>query len=155
MNDRASWHCRWRLDKYRPHEADPHEVVEGSGNLLTTAGANLLWNALTSGSVTLLTNANAHLGVGDSTLPASAAQTDLQAVSSKFRRRVDSAYPVVAGNQVTFRATFGGSEANFAWNEWGLFNAFAGGTMLNRKVQALGTKTSGSTWVFTVTITLS
>jgi hypothetical protein len=46
--------------------------------------------------------------------------------------------------------------ANVAWQEWGLFNnTTSGGTMLNRKVESLGTKTEAQTWQFTCTITLT
>ena len=44
---------------------------------------------------------------------------------------------------------------NFAWAEWGVFNAASGGTMMNRKVDANGTKASGQTWQFTVTMTFN
>jgi hypothetical protein len=55
---------------------------------------------------------------------------------------------------LTFRASFGTSEANFAWNEWGIFNAATGGTMMTRKVESLGTKTSSQSWQITTTITV-
>jgi hypothetical protein len=47
------------------------------------------------------------------------------------------------------------SDANFAWQEWAVFNASSTGRMLNRKVESLGTKTSSAAWTLTVTITLS
>jgi hypothetical protein len=68
---------------------------------------------------------------------------------------MDATYPQVAANVLTFRSTFGTSEAHFAWQEWGVFNASTGGTMMNRKVESLGTKTSSQSWQITVTITLA
>ena len=56
---------------------------------------------------------------------------------------------------MTWRATFGTSDANWAWQEWGVFNAAAAGTMLNRKVTSLGTKTSAATWQLTVSVTVA
>jgi hypothetical protein len=56
---------------------------------------------------------------------------------------------------MTFRSTFATSEANWAWQEWGVFNAFSSGTMMSRKVESLGTKTSAQSWQLTVTITLA
>ena len=59
-----------------------------------------------------------------------------------------------------FQCTFASGEANFTWAEWGIFNNAAsgtpqaGGTMLNRKVAALGSKTTGS-YTLTVDVTLS
>jgi hypothetical protein len=43
-------------------------------------------------------------------------------------------------------------DANQAWNEWGIDN---GTRLLNRKVAANGTKASGQTWQFTVTVALA
>jgi hypothetical protein len=99
-------------------------------------------------------SANAYIGVGDGTAAFSPTQTDLQG-TNKFRKAMDPGYPTVTGNVMTFKATFNPSEANFAWNEWGVFNAATGGTMLNRKVASLGTKDSTQTWVLTVQITLN
>jgi len=156
-HDCACWRCHWQIEKYRapPRGQPPDEVLPGDGNLLTTVGATALWTALTGGAITAFSNANATIGVGDSSTAATAGQTDLQAASNKVRKGMDPSCPTVAGTQVTFRATFGASDANFTWNEWGVFNAAVAGTMLNRKVQALGTKSSGAVWVFTITITLS
>ncbi len=160
-HDVVRWHCRWELRKWHgrgAHEATaapPAEVVAGEGNLLTTGGASALWAALTGGAGTAFSSANAHLGVGDSSAAESAAQTDLQAATNKQRKGMQPGYPALNGNQVTFRSLFGQSDANFSWNEWGLFNSAGGGTMLNRKVQSLGTKTSSATWQFTVTLSLT
>lgn len=156
VRDDIRWRCRWSVAKYAsPERADPDEVMEGEGNLLTTAGASTLWTALTGGAGTAFNNANAVLGVGDSNAVEAVGQIDLQAAFNKQRKGMDASYPVVSGNQVTFRATFLGGDANFTWAEWGLFNAASGGTMLNRKVQPIGSKSSGAVWVFTITISLS
>lgn len=156
MNDTIQWRCTWRVEKYRADEAEtPYEIVAGEGNLLMTNGANILWTALTGGAYTAYSNANAYIGVGDSSTAESAGQTDLQAASNKLRKAMDATYPTITGNQVIFRATFLTGDANFAWNEWGVFNASSSGTMLNRKVASIGTKASGSTWVLTVQLTLS
>jgi hypothetical protein len=63
-------------------------------------------------------NANAHIGVGDSSTAFSAAHTDLQAASNKLRKAMDATYPQQATNVLTFRSTFGTSEANWAWAEF-------------------------------------
>lgn len=120
---------------------------------LTTAGRDFMVASTHTAASTPFNNANTYIGVGDSTTAFSAAQTDLQAASNKLRKAMDATYPQVAANVVTYRSTFATSDANFAWQEWGVFNASSGGTMLNRKVESLGTKTSAQTWVFTVTLT--
>lgn len=100
-------------------------------------------------------NANTYIGVGDSTTAFAAGQTDLQAATNKLRKAMDATYPSGASNVITFRSTFATTDANWAWQEWGIFNASSAGTMLSRKVESLGTKTSAQTWQFTATLTFS
>ena len=122
---------------------------------MTTVGRDYIAQALVGEAFTAFNNANARIGVGDSSTAFAAGQTDLQAPANKLRKAMDATYPQRATNVLTFRATFGTAEANFAWNEWGVFNAAAAGQMLNRKVEALGTKTSAQTWQLTVDLTLN
>ena len=122
---------------------------------LVDSGRNHMVQATIGAAVTAFNNANAHLGVGDSSTAHAAGQTDLQAASNKLRKAMDATYPSGAANVITFRSTFGTGDANWAWNEWGTFNASSGGTMLNRKVESLGTKTSTQTWQFTTTLTFT
>jgi hypothetical protein len=122
---------------------------------LTTAYRNHLVQATIGGAVTAFSNANAYIGVGDSTTAFAQAQIDLQAATNKFRKAMDATYPTAVADTLTFRSTFGTADANFAWQEWGVFNASTSGTMLNRKVESLGTKTNTQTWQFTVTIVLN
>jgi hypothetical protein len=68
---------------------------------------------------------------------------------------MDSGYPSVSGQTVTFQATFQSTEANWAWNEFGVANSSAGTVLLNRKVSAQGTKLAGQIWTLILTITLS
>lgn len=119
---------------------------------LTNAGRDFVAQAVGE-SVTLFNNANARLGVGDSTTAFSAAHTDLQAATNKLRKGMDATYPQRTGNVWVYRATFGTGEANFSWDEVGLFNAAAAGPMLARKVEALGIKTSAQSWELTGTYT--
>lgn len=123
---------------------------------VTNAGAVAFASAIVGdGSVTLLNNANAYLGVGDSTTTFAATQTDLQASTNKLRKAMDATYPTRSSGTLTFRSTYGTSEANFAWQEWGVFNATSSGTMHGRKVESLGTKTSAQQWQLTATITVA
>jgi len=122
---------------------------------LTTAGRDLI-TAMIIGETTIdFNNANAKLGVGDSATAFSATQTDLQAATNKIRKPMETGYPTRSNNTLTFRATFQTHEANFTWQEWGIFNAASGGTMLNRKVENLGTKSSSDVWQLTVTLTVN
>lgn len=124
---------------------------------LVTAVQNAIAAHLTgdNGSIAFFNNANAYIGVGDSSTAFSSAQTDLQAASNKVRKAMDATYPTRSNNALTFRATYGTSDANFAWNEWAVFNGSSGGTMMNRAVSSLGTKVNTATWQLTVTITFT
>lgn len=122
---------------------------------LTQAFRDLMTSLVAGAGGASYANANAHIGVGDSTAVFAAGQTDLQAATNKFRKAMDATFPNVAANVITFRATFGTADANFTWAEWGVFNAAAGGTMMNRLVQANGAKASSETKQFTATITLA
>lgn len=121
---------------------------------LTNAGRDHIATTLVGEAVTPFNNANARLGVGDSPTAFDKAQTDLLG-TNKLRKGMESGYPTRNANVLTFRSLFGTGDANFAWNEWGVFNAASGGIMLNRLVESLGTKTSAQSWQLTVDITVN
>lgn len=128
-----------------------------SFNTLVNGGTNLALSLLT-GSGTAYTNAVAALGVGDSSTAFALTQTNLQGAvvtTDRIRKAMDASFPSVAANVASFRATFATTDANFVWNEWAIFNNVtdASGTMLNRAVANLGTKTSAAAWQLLVTLT--
>lgn len=126
------------------------------GNIQVNAGINAMTTLLCGGGGTAFTNAAAYLGVGDSSTAASASQTDLQAASNKLRKAMNGGFPTYGtSQQAAWQSDFGSSDANFAWEEFAVFNASSGGTMLNRKCSSQGTKVSGQTWRLTLTITWS
>lgn len=122
---------------------------------LVNAGRDLISAAIVGGTYTAFNNANSYLGVGDSTAVFAVAQTDLQASTNKLRKAMDATYPTQVANVLTFRSTFASADANYAWQEVAVFNASSVGTMLSRVVTSLGTKASGSTWVLTLTLTIT
>jgi len=122
---------------------------------LTTAGRNAIAQAIIDDSFTPFDNTNAYLGVGDSTTAFNASQTDLVAGSNKLRKAMEATYPQRSTNVLTFRSSFGPSDANYAWEEIGVFNASLSGTMLCRVVQNHGTKANTDTWVLTHVVTLA
>ena len=146
----------------------PYEVVETPRNVLCTAGITRMLNLLIGAGGQAYTNAYARIGVGNTGNSAgteTAADTDM-AGASKYYQTADSTYPSVATNVLTVKATFPTGQGNFAWNEWGIDQGGAGSNtssatvsapLLNHKIVSggLGTKTSSSSWAFTVTITLS
>lgn len=117
---------------------------------ITAAGVRHISQALVGQGV-LFDATNARLGVGDGTAAFAVGQTDLQG-ANKLRKAMDAGYPVLNAPTLTFRATFNPDEANFSWNEWGVFNAATGGVMLNRVRESNGTKQSNQTWILEVAI---
>lgn len=122
---------------------------------MTNAYRDMVASISTGGAVTAFNNANSYLGVGDSITAFAATQTNLQAATNLLRKAMEASYPTLATNVITFRSLFATTEANFAWAEWGVFNASTAGTMMSRKVEALGTKTSAQSWQITATITIN
>jgi len=150
---------------------EPFEVDSRVGNVLTIGGASVQWQTLIGNGtttadleLTYFSNARAGLGVGDSTTAAADTQVALQAAVNRLYKAMDATYPLhtdsdsaAGAKSIAFRSTFATGDANFAWQEWGVFNSLthATGRMLNRKVESLGTKTSAATWVLTVTLSLA
>lgn len=132
---------------------------EPEGNVCLNSGIQGFEKLLASLSSppTTWSNAAAYLGVGDSSTAAVATQTDLQAAANYAYAGMVGGYPSQASQAVSWQASFGSGVANYAWNEFVVSNASTkgSGVCLNRLVSAQGTKTSGQTWVLTLTITWS
>jgi hypothetical protein len=170
--DATSWLCR-RLGREALGEdfaaagIRPYVESEVAGNLLTTVGLNRLTNLLIAGGAQALTNTSARVGVGDGTGTAAIGDTDLSAAAGSTHRWfhvLDASFPTQSNGLVTCQASFGGTDGNFAWNEFGIDigtpTVTSGSTvnalLLNHKTSiAQGTKTSGQTWVASATITFS
>jgi hypothetical protein len=192
-HDRAQWRVKVTreayaadVDEYRREygkaegerrffaENAPTDVKEEEDNILAYGGISCLWQCLigngtaTAGqTLTYFNNAQAAIGVGDSSTAEAATQTNLQAATNAYRQAMDATFPThtdattSGAATITFKVTVGTANANWAWAEWAVFNAVGtgspptGGRMLNRKAVSLGTKTSSASWALTVTITLS
>jgi hypothetical protein len=137
------------------------ELIESplkfDGNCLLNEGINELWTLVTGTGATMFNNANANTGVGDSATAEDATQTGLQAATNKLYKAMDTSYPTYGSSQkAIWRSTFGSTEANFAWQEITVSNTNADtGKNLNRKVQDMGTKAAGSTWIPTLEVTIT
>ena len=156
--EQFNWDVVWTIEKFKGEDIQnqtPYEVEEIHGNLGMNAGIQLLLDLLIGAGGTAYNNANGYIGVGDSNTAAAAGQTDLQAATNKTRKGMEATYPQRSGQTISFRSVFGTSDANYAWEEWGIFNASTSGVMLNRKVESKGTKTSSDTWTLTCQITIS
>ena len=140
------------------------DVIEG--NVLLNEGLQRLCDLLIGAGGTAFNNANAFIGVGDTSTAAAATDTELlatQNAANRFYKGMVASYPQRTNQTVDWRADFTSTEANFAWNEWtvsaGATTASGAGflvgtTNLNRKVQSFGTKSTG-TWTLTASITFS
>lgn len=145
----------------------PADYLEGEGNLLTTAGLTRLCSLLIAGGGQAPTNTSARIGTGNGAGTAAIGDTDLSASagsSNRWFQVMDATYPSSSGAVVTFKSTFASGDGNYAWNEWGIdigtptvtSGNTVNATLLNHKTSAaLGTKSAGSSWAFTVTITFS
>jgi hypothetical protein len=124
-------------------------------NDLTITGLRHALDLIFTSATPRLDSAHAYIGVGDSQTPFSSSQTDLQATTNKVLRPMDATYPSRSAQTVTLRATFGSSQANFDWKEWGIYYNDGSPHLFSRRVQSLGTKTSPSIWRLYAEVTLS
>ena len=130
---------------------------------LALAGRNLFTKFTTTEDSTgeRFGSTGAWVHVGSSTAAFSSADNSLLGTSTADGRQkpMDSSYPTRAVNVLTYRATFTTSEANLAWEEWEIKNTSATstgtGSLLNRKLDSLGTKASTQSWQVTATVTVS
>lgn len=158
--DHVLYRTHWKIEKFANDDAvkagTPFAVSEVEGNMMMNAGINLMTSLLCGGAGTAYNNANSYLGVGDSSTAESASHTDLQAATNKLRVAMNATYPTYGtSQQAVWQSDFTSAQANYAWNEFAVFNGSTGNTMLNRKVSSQGTKTAGQTWRLTLTITWS
>jgi hypothetical protein len=166
--EHANWHVVTTISKYRediePFKAlglehvfyqhcKPYEVIRKPKNCLLNSGIDELWHLVTGDSANHFSNAKALIGVGDSATAAVATQTDLQAATNKDYHAMETGFPTHTAQAITFKASFGAGHAEYVWAEW-VVKQGDSAVCLNRKVDALGTKSSG-TWTLEVTITLS
>lgn len=153
MSDRFGIHGIATITKYLDEEhylAGKHfAIVTTRPNEIMYGGASAVWEMM------LLTWGDAFfsapfIGVGDG----SGGGRDLNDLTggNKFRKNMTGGYPqhtdgfTEANTKARFRSLFTGSQANFQWREWGLFNLETDGRMLNHQVQNNGRKRAGMVW---------
>lgn len=154
--DSIKWCPKWVIEKYKLGALKPYAIEEISGNMLLSAGSNNILRLLIGdGTATPFNSGVAHIGIGDSTQEESLAQTGLQG-DNKTYRPMDDGYPAVYGNTVTFKATFGASDAVYSWNELCVIAGdYDEALCLNRKVESHGEKPDNEIWYVTCAIALS
>jgi hypothetical protein len=142
------------------------ELVVVPGNLLLNEGIQRLLDLLIAAGGATYANASAYIGVGDTNTAEVATQTELQAAqnaANRFYKAMNATFPSRAAQTVTWQSDFTSTEANFHWQEWTISSGattasgagfLVGTTNLNRKVQDLGTKATG-TWTLSSAVTVS
>ena len=166
IKERGIWHAKWTIHAFKDrgnriaraasrgvpieelvekYQANFLGIKEVEGNLLLNAGINQIWALVCGTGGTQFSAANAYIAVGTSTTAENATQTALVATGTSLATAtMDAAYPTYGTSQkAIWRSTYGTAVGNFAWNEIAALNA-AAGTLLNRKVQAMGTKAIGN-----------
>jgi len=184
VKEHVGWRAEWQINKFRDVDGQIAEMLRQGAkaedvikkfpdaflgmevfdaNVALREGLYLLCGII-SGIDTSSAKwdaSNAYLGVGDSSTAEDAGQTGLQGTNKTYKG-MDANYPQRAANEgaseqyVEWRATFGGTDANYAWNEFTVSNSNSdAGKNLNRKVASKGTKSSGETWTLSLKITFS
>jgi hypothetical protein len=168
---------RWAIHKFHEHRdrvykaahieglpieylLDNFELIQALGfrdNCLLDEGINELWTLGAGTGATKFDNGNAYIGVGSDATAAVHTQTGLIAATEKKYNAMDTSYPTYGSSQkVTHRATFASGDANFHWQEITVANGNSDSSKnLNRKVQDMGTKAAGTSWVATLENSLS
>jgi len=137
----------WAILKYK--DGRKEKLFLGS-NLITDSGENLLAKRI--GGITADPIGFIAIGTGS----ASPAETDTGLVTEVGRKGMDSGFPSVSGSSITFQSTWTTTEPAgqpYTLRELGLFNAAAGGIMLNRIVFDPVSKTSEIELIVIVKIT--
>ena len=160
FSEHSAWKVDWLIEKWHSFSEKcsgiaPYETVTDGQNIILDTGANELLKIISGTGGAAYNNTNTKIYVGTSTTAENASQTGVIATgSNRAYASVDSGYPTVDGRTVIYRATFGDSEANFAWNEASIVNGTeVNSVAMNRKVSSMGTKNGGA-WTIQITISL-
>ena len=122
--------------------------------MLLTSAVIPLAQAMIGDPYTALSNANAKVGIGDSSTAAAKGQTDLQAGSNKTYLGMDATFPQRTDATLTFKVTAGTTDANYVWNEFLICDGSPGTAWIRFVQQVNGgtAKTSSQTWVLQITV---
>jgi hypothetical protein len=178
VKDNISWKSKWRIDKFKDTDGEVAKMLcngasieevkkayperykdtdEWKGNLGLIEGRQELIDIICGlGTPTLWDAANAYLGVGDDDFEPAEAQTGLHSVTHTSWMPMDETYPKRTAQTAKWRATWGGSDGNYSWQEYTVVNAEDDtGKNLNRCIADKGTKSEGETWTLELQITFN
>ena len=141
---------------------EPYSVTQTTGNLVTNAGYSRIGNLFTAqGATQAFDAAHCRIGAGNGVTAVAYTDTDLSAAAGSANRwfqLVSGVFTIGGTRTWTVAATFGISDGNFTWNEFGIDQGTASGNtvtaiLLNHALSSQGTKASGQIWTATATIT--
>lgn len=161
ISEHSQWRVEWQVEKWADTARkiagfSPDEVVCAGQNIILDTGANEMLKLITGTGGTAFNAANSYIYVGTDSTAENASQTGVISTgANRAYAGMDTGYPMVSSRQMIYRASFGDTSANFAWNEAAILNGTgANAVAMNRKVSTLGTKASG-TWTLQITISLT
>lgn len=148
----------------------PVEARDAGENVLTVAGAQRMLELFANQNARQAMDAtHTRIGFGDGSTAATDADTDLSAIAGathRYFQLVDGAGTITAatGNKkIAFTVTVATGNGNLAagTSEWCIDGGLTSGgstvtaPMINRAVQALGTKSNLQSWAFTASLSLA
>jgi len=176
IKDVIGWKVEWEINKFNDSTDEIAKMLQAGAkmehvirqfpeafigkeimkdNVALNVGLQYLIDCICGiGTTTKWDNTNARLGVGSDATAADPSQTDLIDATPTWKA-MDATYPQRATQIAEWRSTFGSADANEAWNEYAVDNGATAHKLLNRKVEAKGTKVSGETWTLSLKITFS
>ena len=161
VSEKFKWCVDWKISKFDSEELEnlgtkaiPYEVKTAKANITLNNGIEMMWKivgGITEGGVTPFSNTAARIFVGSSTTAENATQTGV--ITSLGNTGMDAGFPQVQGRSIIFQGTFKSEEALGNWREVSIANGSgANSVSLNRKVEDMGTKASGTSWIMKLTI---
>lgn len=161
ISEHSQWRVTWQLEKWADTARklaglEPDDILLDTQNIILDTGANEMLQLIAGTGGTAYNATNAYIYVGTSNTPENASQSGILATGvNRAFAAMDTGYPVVTGRQAIYRASFGDTSANFAWNEAAIVNGTgANAVAMNRKVSEMGTKSTG-TWTLQLTVSLT
>jgi len=175
IKERMRLRAEWQIDKFKDPTGEVEKFLRNGGsieeaikrfggyigrekmkdNVGLNTGIQYLIDCICGiGTTTKWDNTNARLGVGSDATAADPTQTDLLDATPTWKS-MDATWPQRSAQTAEWRSTFGTGDANEAWNEYGVDNGATAHKLINRKVEAKGTKVSGETWTLSLKITVS
>jgi len=143
-----------------------YRTTEHLGNAILSAGWTRVLNLVIGTAATQAFDAtHTRIGVGDGTTAVTTADTTLTGSTNKYFKLVSGVGIVAAGagpptTTLTFSASFGSSQGNFAWEKFGIDQGTSDGAtevapLLNAAVSDQGTKASGQVWTATAALSFT